>query len=74
MNLVNRYQSNHIPTYCETVKRSLNHLKVTIHYKLVYQADMLEVVGYSNADFRGDKDDGKSASGHFSIFGGATVS
>ena len=52
----------------------MKYLKGTVHHKLVYQANVLEVLGYFDADFRGDKDDGKSTSGHLFIFGGAAVS
>ena len=35
---------------------------------------MLKVLDYSDGDFGGDKDDGKSTSGHLFIFGGGVVS
>ena len=52
----------------------MKYIKGTLQYKLIYQAEMLEVLGYSVADFGGDKDDGKSTSGHLFIFGGGAVS
>ena len=52
----------------------MKYIKDTLQHKLVYQAEMMEVLGYSDADFGGDKDDGKSTSGHLFIFGGVVVS
>lgn len=74
VSLVSRYQSNPGPAHWEAVKRIFKYLKGTVRHKLVYQADSLEVLGYSDADFGGDKDDGKSTSGHLFILGGAAVS
>ena len=42
--------------------------------KLCYQVDRLEVIGFSNSDFAGDRDDCKSTSGHVFLFGGVAIS
>lgn len=47
------------------------YLNGTKHSKLYFQASNLEVVGYSDADFAGDRDDCKSTSG---LFIGVTIS
>ena len=74
VSLVSRYQANLGLAHWEFVKRIMKYLKGILHHKLVYQADILEVFGYSDTDFGGDKDDGKFTSGHLFIFGGASVS
>ncbi|XP_043700180.1 secreted RxLR effector protein 161-like [Telopea speciosissima] len=72
--LVSRYQSNSGSAHWEAVKRIMKYIKETKHLKLYFQAEKLEVIGYSNADFGGDRDDCKSTSGHEFIYGGAAVS
>ena len=73
VSLVSRYQSNPSQAHWEAVKRIMKYLKGTLHHKLVYRADALDIIGYSDADLGGDKDDGKSTSGHLFILGGAAV-
>ena len=74
VSLVSRYQSNPGSAHWEVVKRIMKYIKGTLQHKLLYQAEMLEVLGYSDAGFGSDKDDGKSTFGHLFIFGGGTVS
>ncbi|XP_042497505.1 secreted RxLR effector protein 161-like [Macadamia integrifolia] len=72
--LVNRYQSNPGSAPWEAVKRIMIYIKGTKHLKLCFQAEKLEVIGYSDDDFGGDRDDSKSTSGYVFIYGGAIVS
>ncbi|XP_043710657.1 secreted RxLR effector protein 161-like [Telopea speciosissima] len=72
--LVSRYQSNPGSAHWEAVKRIMKYIKGTKHLKLCFQAEKLEVIGYSDTDFGGDRDDCKSTSCHVFIFGGAVVS
>ena len=44
------------------------------HLKLCFQANTLEVIGFSDLDFAGDRDDCKSTSGHVFFFGGGAIS
>ncbi len=55
------------------VKKALRYVKGTKNYMLTYRrSDSLEIRGYSDADFAGDKDDRKSTSGYvFTLAGGA---
>ena len=51
--------------------QALRYVKGTKNYMLTY-TDSLEIRGYSDADFAGDKDDRKSTSGYvFTLAGGA---
>ena len=74
MSLVSRYQSNPRPAHWEAGKRIMKYIKDTLQHQLIYQAEMLDVLCYLDADFGGDKDNGKSTSGHLFIFGGGAVS
>ena len=55
------------------VKKALRYAQGTKDYMLIYRrSDSLEIKGYSDADFAGDKDDRKSTSGYvFTLAGGA---
>ena len=55
------------------VKKALRYAQGTKDYMLMYRrSDSLEIKGYSDADFAGDKDDRKSTSGYiFTLAGGA---
>ena len=55
------------------VKKALRYAQGTKDYMLTYRrSDSLEIKGYSDADFAGDKDDRKSTSGYiFTLAGGA---
>lgn len=46
----------------------------TLHHKLLYQAVIPEIIGYSNPDLGDNKDDEKLTSKHLFIFGGTAVS
>ena len=55
------------------VKKALRYAQGTKDLMLTYRrSDSLEIRGYSDADFAGDRDDRKSASGYvFTLAGGA---
>ena len=74
VSLVSRYQSKPEPAHWEVVKRIMKYIKDILQHKLVYQVEILKVLDYSNVDYGGNKDDGKSTSGHLFIFSGGTVS
>ncbi|XP_058202632.1 MDIS1-interacting receptor like kinase 2-like [Rhododendron vialii] len=76
VSVVNRYQSNPGEPHWAAVKRILRYIQGTEDYKLTYHCngDNLEVVGYSDADFSGDVDDGKSTSAYVFLLGGGAIS
>ena len=57
------------------VKKALRYVQGTKDLMLTYRrSDSLEIRGYSDADFAGDKDDRKSTSGYvFTLAGGAIL-
>ena len=63
--LVSRYQSNPSQKHWMAVKRILRYLKRTSNYMLCYQGKKdLQLIGYSDADWRGDINQSKSTSGY----------
>lgn len=72
--LASRYQGNPGVKYWQAVKKIFRYLKHTKHLKLCFQANELEVIGYSDAYFLGDRDGCKSTSRHVILFGGAAAS
>jgi hypothetical protein len=52
----------------QVVKHILKYLKGTRDYMLVYRADNLVPIGYTDSDFQADKDERKSTSGYVLTF------
>ncbi|MCQ7056692.1 hypothetical protein M9Y08_18120, partial [Clostridioides difficile] len=72
--MVSRYQSNPGKAHWEAVKHILKYLRRTRDYVLVYRANELEPLGYTDSDFQSDRDQSKSTSGFvFTLGGGAIV-
>lgn len=71
-NIFSRFQSGYGDEHFKHAKRMLRYIKGTIDLKLVYKkntdADVL--IGYTDADWAGDKNDRKSTSGYvYKVFG-----
>ena len=72
--VVSRFQSNPGPEHWIAVKHVLKYLRRTRDYMLVYSSQDLNLLGYTDSDFRGKKDSRKSTSGSvFTLGGGAIV-
>ena len=71
--VLDRYQSNPGIEHWKMAKKALRYAQGTKDLMLTYKrSDCLEIRGYSDADFAGDKDDRKSTSGYvFTLAGGA---
>lgn len=67
--LVSKYQNNPAWSYCQTIKHIFIYLKGLKGLSLTYQAEKLDLKGYSYANFIRCKDDSKSTSGYVFIFG-----
>ncbi|CAA0830837.1 cysteine-rich RLK (RECEPTOR-like protein kinase) 8, partial [Striga hermonthica] len=72
--LVARYQSNPGREHWSAVKHILKYLRKTKEYMLVYRADSLLPLGYSDSDFQTDRDESKSTSGYVFTLGGGAIS
>ena len=71
--MVSRYQSNPGQGHWTAVKYILKYLRRTRDYMLVYQADDLLPVGYTDSDFQSDRDNSKSTSGYVFTLGGGAI-
>ena len=74
--ILSRHMENPTQEHYIGVKRVLRYLKGTENYGLFYKRGDLrgELIGYSNSDFAGDRNDRKSTSGHIFFLGGMAVS
>ena len=73
--VLGRYQENPGIEHWKMVKKALRYAQGTKDLMLTYRrSDSLEIRGYSDANFVGDKDDRKSTSGYmFTLAGGAIL-
>ena len=71
--VLGRYQANPGQEHWKMAKKALRYVQGTKEIMLTYKrSDSLEIKGYSDADFAGDRDDRKSTSGYvFTLAGGA---
>ncbi|XP_040372892.1 secreted RxLR effector protein 161-like [Rosa chinensis] len=75
VSMLGRYQVNPGEIQWTAGKKVLRYLKKTRDYKLVYRkGESLDVVGYSDLDHAGDKDDLKSTSGFVFLMAGGAIS
>ncbi|KAL6178306.1 hypothetical protein ACLB2K_049824 [Fragaria x ananassa] len=75
VSMIGRYQVNPGEVHLTTGKKVLRYLKKTRDYKLVYmKSESLDVVGYSDSDHAGDKDDLKSTFGFGFLMAGGAIS
>ncbi|XP_074324149.1 secreted RxLR effector protein 161-like [Apium graveolens] len=73
--ILGRYLSNPGMEQWKAVKRVLRYLKKTKEYMLTYRkSDHLEIIGYSDSDFGGCKDERKSTSGYVYLLAGGAIS
>ncbi|XP_068640914.1 secreted RxLR effector protein 161-like [Aristolochia californica] len=72
--VLNRFQANPGFTHGEVVKWVMRYLKRTKSYALTYQADKLELIGYSDLDYQGCIDTRKSTFGFIFMLGGGAIS
>ena len=74
MSVAARFCSNPTIQHLTAVKRILRYLRGTTHYGLLYErSDSKELIGYSDADWGGDKNDCKSTSGFVFQIGGTAI-
>jgi Reverse transcriptase (RNA-dependent DNA polymerase) len=62
--MVSRYQANPGQSHWKVVKRILRYLKCTADYSLCFQGENLQLMGYADADWRGNLDERKSTFGY----------
>jgi hypothetical protein len=71
--VLGRYQDNPGIEHWKMAKKAMRCVQGTKHYMLTYRSSAyLEIKGYSDADYAGDRDERKSTSGYiFTLAGGA---
>ena len=73
--VLRRYLSNPGPDHWVVAKKVMRYLQRTKDYMLVYRRmSDLEVVSYTDSDFRGCPDDMKSTSGYIFMLAGGAIS
>ena len=73
--LAARFCSDPTSQHLTAVKRILRYLQGTTHHGLLFRrSKSSEIVGYSDADWGGDRDDSKSTSGYMFQIGGTAIS
>ncbi|KAJ9554358.1 hypothetical protein OSB04_018403 [Centaurea solstitialis] len=73
--VLGRYLSNPGMDHWRAAKRVMRYLKKTRDYMLTYRkSDSLEIIGYSDSDFGGCQDTGRSTSGYVYILAGGGIS
>ena len=73
--VLGRYLSSLGMDHWKAIKRIMGYLKKMKDYMLTYRRSYhLEIIGYSNSDFVGCQDSGKSTSGYIYILASGSVS
>jgi hypothetical protein len=73
--LCKRYQTNPKEFYLIALKRILRYVKNTLNLRLWYgRQTELNLIGFTDANFTGDRLDRKSISGSYQFVGGSLVS
>lgn len=71
---VSKFNSNPSEAHLTAAKRILRYLKGTANFGLKYQrSGKMEFIGYSDADWAGDKDDRHSTTGNVFMMAGSSV-
>jgi hypothetical protein len=69
--ILGRYQDNSGIEHWKMAKKAMRYVQGTKHYMLTYRSsNCLEIKGYSDADYAGDRDDRKSTSGYIFTLAG----
>nr|GEX74037.1 retrovirus-related Pol polyprotein from transposon TNT 1-94 [Tanacetum cinerariifolium] len=73
--MLSRYQSNPGKDHWKAAKKVLRYVEGTKEYPLTYRhTDLLEVVGYSDSDYKGCKDTRKSTLGYIFLLAEGGIS
>lgn len=74
MGFVSRFLSNIGLQHWYTIKRILRYIKGTVNLRICYQGEVMELCGYSDADWANDLDQRKSTTGYVFTLEGVVVS
>ena len=74
VSLVSRYMTNLSEIHMEAAKRILRYVKGTLNFGIHYYSfEKFNLVGFSDSDWGGSVDDGKSTSGNCFSFGSGLI-
>ncbi|GAU11617.1 hypothetical protein TSUD_346090 [Trifolium subterraneum] len=77
VDIVSRYMERPKTSHLSATKRILRYIKGTMDYGIVFKKPdkrSLDLIGYTNSNWCGDKDDRKSTAGYVFLYGGAPIS
>ena len=76
LSIVSRYCNNPDSTHVAAVTRILRYIKGTLHEGIIFRGkqNILELIGYTDADYDSAKDERKSTSGWLFCLGGGPIS
>ncbi|GAU20588.1 hypothetical protein TSUD_297610 [Trifolium subterraneum] len=75
--IVSRYRDKPKTSHLSAAKRILRYIKGTMDYGIVFKKPnkrSLDLIGYTDSNWCGDKDDRKSTAGYVFLYGGAPIS
>ncbi|GAU32405.1 hypothetical protein TSUD_220940 [Trifolium subterraneum] len=75
--IVSRYMERPKMSHLSAAKRILRYIKGTMDYGIVFNKPdkrSIELIGYTDSNWCGDKDDRKSTAGYVFLYGGAPIS
>ena len=72
--VVSRYTKNPGPQHVLALKRIFRYLKGTLRFSIVFHSSKVELHGYVDADYAGDRDERRSTTGFVFILCGGPVS
>ncbi|GAU26253.1 hypothetical protein TSUD_224440 [Trifolium subterraneum] len=75
--IISRYTERPKMSHLSAAKRILRYIKGTMDYGIVFNKPdkkSIELIGYTNSNWCGDKDDRKSTAGYVFLYGGAPIS
>ena len=72
ISLLSRFMSNHEKVHWEALKYVLKYINSSLNVGLIFEkrSDTLDLVGYVDSDFVGDRDSRKSTTSYFFTLGG----
>jgi hypothetical protein len=74
ISIVSRHAANPTDSHVSAVKRILRYLKGTLDYELVFKGGTSPLIGYTDADWAGDKSTRRSTSGYIFNIGSGAIS
>lgn len=72
--MLSRFNNNHGPAHFAAVKTIMRYIRHKADYKLKYQRGDVDLVGYCDSDWAGNKQDFESTAEYVFVMSGAAIS